>query len=67
MVLLILSGKIFTDEPEPELKPAAIRKLLRALKNAPTPTIDSNGSLVPKKQTHVRVGKRERRKPPRFR
>lgn len=71
MELPILHGKLFTDEPEPKPvpEPAGIPELLLALKNAPTPTIDSKGSLVPKIQTPVSAGKRIRirRKPPRFR
>ena len=66
MELPILHGNLFTDETEPELEPAAIRKLLRALEKAPTPTVGTNGSLVPKIQTHGRVGKRKLRKPHRF-
>ena len=64
MELPILLGNLFTDEPEPE--PAAIRELLQALKGAPTPTVGTNGSLVPKIQTPVRAGKRKLKKPHRF-
>jgi len=44
-----------------------ISDLMDTLEKAPTPTVGTNGSLVPKKQTPVRAGKRIRRKPSRFR